>query len=224
MLTSIQSHSSAKNALLPVTAMPRTHKAGSITGSGKVFGEQVAEARSTWKADDGNFDKILSRPDRAADRKLAAKSLTNRNLASPAQSVASKVAVAAAPAAPAPFPLAPKSVTPKVTVKSAAEDEVVTPPAPPPTPIEALSAALTAIGYDPSKFKMEMREEKVEYPGGSYMHRYTNVQLPNGTSENFTTDLMARYPTVTANEIRRLMENQQYSNSQVTVTNFNGGN
>jgi hypothetical protein len=75
------------------------------------------------------------------------------------------------------------------------------------TPAEVLSAALQALGYDPSSFKMESREEWVEYPGpgGGYWNRYTHVDLPNGAQENFSTDLMMKYPTVTANEIKRLM-------------------
>ena len=75
------------------------------------------------------------------------------------------------------------------------------------TPAEVLSAALQTLGYEPGSFKIDSREEWVEYPGpgGGYWHRYTHVDLPNGAQENFSTDLMMQYPTVTANEIKRLM-------------------
>jgi hypothetical protein len=75
------------------------------------------------------------------------------------------------------------------------------------TPVEVLNAALEAAGLIPSQFKVESHEEWVVYPGpgGGYMHRYTNVQLPNGRQENFSTDLMARYPDITVNEIKRIL-------------------
>lgn len=75
------------------------------------------------------------------------------------------------------------------------------------TPVDILNAALEAAGLIPSQFKAESHEEWVVYPGpgGGYMNRYTNVQLPNGRQENFSTDLMARYPDITVNEIKRLM-------------------
>jgi len=76
---------------------------------------------------------------------------------------------------------------------------------PEPTPADMLNTALLALGYDPQKFKIESREEFVMFPGGGYIHRYTNVQLPNGMQENFSTDLMARYPEITANEIKRML-------------------
>lgn len=77
----------------------------------------------------------------------------------------------------------------------------------PQTPVDVLNAALEAAGLIPSQFKVESHEEWVVYPGpgGGYMHRYTNVQLPNGRQENFSTDLMARYPEITVNEIKRIL-------------------
>lgn len=77
----------------------------------------------------------------------------------------------------------------------------------PQTPVDILNAALEAAGLIPSQFKAESHEEWVVYPGpgGGYMHRYTNVQLPNGRQENFSTDLMARYPDITVNEIKRIL-------------------
>jgi hypothetical protein len=100
------------------------------------------------------------------------------------------------------------------TVRAAEGGTQATPaptPAPPVDPAEAVRTFLTEMGYDTGRFRFESREEFVMFPGGGYTHRFTTVELPNGLKENFTTDLMARFPAVTANEIRRLMENQHLS-------------
>ena len=73
------------------------------------------------------------------------------------------------------------------------------------TPQDTLSAALASIGYDPSQFKMETHEDFVSYPGGGYYYKYVSVNLPNGKSEKFSTDLMMQYPMVTAYEQQRMM-------------------
>jgi hypothetical protein len=65
---------------------------------------------------------------------------------------------------------------------------------------------MKAQGIDPGKYKMESFEELVMYPGGSFMHRYTQVDLPNGYQEKFSTDLMAKFPEVTVNELSRIMK------------------
>lgn len=73
------------------------------------------------------------------------------------------------------------------------------------TPIEALSQALSAIGYDPAKFRMEAREERCE-GNVSYINRTIYVALPNGKSESFMAHLAALHPAVGAAEIDRLMK------------------
>jgi hypothetical protein len=100
-------------------------------------------------------------------------------------------------------PPAPKTTVASSTSTTTKSSDVSTPPEP--TPADRLNAALLALGYDPQKFKIESREEFVMFPGGGYIHRYTNVQLPNGMQENFSTDLMSRYPEITANEIKRML-------------------
>lgn len=77
----------------------------------------------------------------------------------------------------------------------------------PTTPADVLRAALESAGLIASQFQIESREEFVPYagPGGGYLHRFTNVILPNGRQENFSTDLMARYPEITVNEIKRML-------------------
>ena len=91
----------------------------------------------------------------------------------------------------------------KVSTVTAKASDISTPQ----TPVDVLNAALEAAGLIPSQFKVESHEEWVVYPGpgGGYMHRYTNVQLPNGRQENFSTDLMAQYPDITVNEIKRIL-------------------
>lgn len=76
----------------------------------------------------------------------------------------------------------------------------------PKTPIEILQDVMKAQGIDPGSYKMESFEEVVMYPGGSFMHRYTQVDLPNGYQEKFSTDLMAKFPEVTVNELARIMK------------------
>jgi hypothetical protein len=152
--------------------------------------------------------KIAARQDPAtarnlsADRKLTTNSLTNKTLAT--NRSASTMARTAN------------------TAKTLEEDGVVSTPR---TPVESLAAALKDLGYDPSKFKMDMREEFVQYPGGGYTHRYTRVELPNGLSENFSTDLMAQYPSVTANELKRLIDGryETASSQNLKPPPFDGG-
>jgi hypothetical protein len=135
---------------------------------------------------------------------LAARSLTNRSLpTSPiAQATPTPVSVKATSARPA-------------TAKAAEEGggTVTTPttPTPPVDPADAVRKFLTEMGYDASKFRFEAHEEFVSHPNGGYMHRFTSVDLPNGMKENFTTDLMGRFPSVTANELARLMENRFFT-------------
>ncbi len=120
-----------------------------------------------------------------------------------------------------PFLSANTAVSTKAnTVKAAEGGEPAT--TPPVDPAEAVRALLREFGYDAGSFKFEAKEEYVMFPGGGYTHKFTSVELPNGTRENFTTDLMSRFPAVTAQELRRLMENQHLA-QQVTVQNFNGG-
>ncbi len=93
------------------------------------------------------------------------------------------------------------------SIVSVQDDAVTTPPAQAKTAQEILSGALTNLGYDPLNFKMESHEDFVPYPqpGGGYLYRYTTVQMPNGRQENFSTDLLMKYPDITANEIKRIM-------------------
>lgn len=94
-----------------------------------------------------------------------------------------------------------------VAAPSATADPVSTPTEnTPKTPIEILQDVMKAQGIDPGKYKMESFEELVMYPGGSYMHRYTQVDLPNGYQEKFSTDLMSKFPEVTVNELARIMK------------------
>jgi hypothetical protein len=95
-----------------------------------------------------------------------------------------------------------------MTTSSTKASETEGPPAPPADPADAVRKLLTEMGYDTSQIKFQAREEFVSYPGGGYTHRYTTVELPNGVKQDHTTDLMARFPAVTANEIRRVLENQ----------------
>lgn len=97
----------------------------------------------------------------------------------------------------------PVTSMPVRVVKTAAVEENA--PSTPKTPIEILQDVMKAQGMDPSTYKMESVEEIVMYPGGNFLHRYTKVDLPNGYSEKFSTDLMSKFPEVTANELARIM-------------------
>jgi hypothetical protein len=87
------------------------------------------------------------------------------------------------------------------TEKSAA----VTPAAASQDPISRLGDALKSVGLDPAAFGITAREDTVWYPGGTYMNRMLTVNLPNGRTENFDTNLTNLRPDVTVIEIQRLL-------------------
>jgi hypothetical protein len=181
MLTSIQSRVSAASLQPAVSSNRKTTRAS----TSRVFADEVDQA-------------VV-----AAPKAVRAAPVSARNLSRPIL-VAGKNLAASNKVAPLLTSSAAPPVVVPASVKSAAETGGA-PVAKPSNPVEVISAALTELGYDPSKFKIEPREEFVEYPGGGYWHRYTHVDMPNGAQENYSTDLMLRYPTVTANEIKRLM-------------------
>jgi len=88
------------------------------------------------------------------------------------------------------------------TEKSAA---VAPAPAASQDPISRLGDALKAAGLDPAAFGITAHEDTVWYPGGTYMNRMLTVNLPNGRTENFDTNLTNLRPDVTVIEIQRLL-------------------
>ena len=212
MLSSIPSKLTSAKALSSPFALSQTRKAAAKAIP--VFGDELTAASAT------RTGKITARQNSASAKLLAAtaapaakakaqafaaKSLTNKTLPTNNSATAKETTQLARS---------------KSVVAKAEGDTVTTPP--PVDPAEAVRAVLTALGYDTSKFTFEAHEEYVAYPGGGYTHKFTSVLLPNGLKENFTTDLMARFPTVTANELKRLMENQ-HQTASVSVQSFNGG-
>ena len=209
MFSSISSKLTSAKPLASAFALSQTRKAG--VKSIPVFGEEVAAASA------GRSAKIPARQISATAKTLAVKaqalatkSLTNKTLATHSS--------ATAKAATTPTALLSKLSGAKAAAEG--DDTVTTPPV---DPAEAVRAVLTELGYDASKFRFEAREEYVSYPGGGYTHKFTAVELPNGLKENFTTDLMGRFPSVTANELKRLMENQYQTAGNVSIQNFGGG-
>ncbi len=214
MFSSIPSKLTSATPLASPLALSQTRNPG--VKSIPVFGEEATAASATRSVriperQNSASAKSLAVPDHsklahstgtptAKDKAqtLAAKSLTNKTLATNASATAKPTTAAL---------LSKAGVVKSGSAKAAAGegDKVTTPPI---DPSEAVRLALTELGYDTGQFKFEAHEEFVSYPGGGYTHRFTTVQLPNGLKENFSTDLMARYPTVTANELRRLLENR----------------
>ena len=204
MLTSIQSRQTS--AAFSTPAQQNTHQKKPFV----LFSDEVKAAAATPRttALEGSGAKMSSRQNTVTPKNsTAARTSTTRSLALTSKSAASGLSRAGGTLSPS----TAVAVTAKATGPAAskagtvkASEDTGTPP--PVDPVALLSAALVELGYDPSKFKIESREEYVMFPGGGYTHRYTHVDLPNGTQENFSTDLMAKYPTITANEIKRLME------------------
>lgn len=72
-------------------------------------------------------------------------------------------------------------------------------------PIQALNAALAAIGLEPGQFNLTEGTDYSYYPGGVIANHYVKANLGNGLSERFTVDLLLRNPSVTATEIHSML-------------------
>ena len=75
----------------------------------------------------------------------------------------------------------------------------------PATPMDALKDALVSAGINPDSLDMVSHDVDVWYPSGGWTNHLITVTTATGQSENFTAELVAKRPDVTAVEIQNLL-------------------
>jgi len=90
-----------------------------------------------------------------------------------------------------------------VTTASSVENLPATPSAPAaPAGMKKLMDTLSSLGMSTSGLNISYTEERVGYPGGSYVNKMINV-TSGGKTEQFSAELTEKNPLVTAYELQR---------------------
>lgn len=73
-------------------------------------------------------------------------------------------------------------------------------------PTPKVQSELQKLGIDPSGMKFQRWDDEISNWGGHYTNHSLRVDLGNGVSEDFSIEWTLRNPSVTANEIARLLK------------------